>query len=74
MKRFEVGDSVRIDIPDQSDPDFNQYHDRSGEIVKVIEDDAGWHTGDERDSYLFGVEFKNGEREHFRWRDLRPDS
>lgn len=72
MRRFEVGDCVRVDIPDQSDPDFELYHDRTGEIVELIEDDTGDITGDERDSYLFGVEFENGETEHFRWRDLRP--
>jgi len=25
-KRFEVGDRVRIDIPDQTDPDFERLH------------------------------------------------
>jgi hypothetical protein len=41
-------------------------------VVEVIEDEAGQATGDERDSYLFGVEFENGDSDHFRWRDLRP--
>ena len=72
MRRFEVGDRVRIDIPDTIDPDFDRYHDRLGEVVEVIEDDAGQTTGDERDSYLFAMEFEEGETEHFRWRDLRP--
>ncbi len=72
MRRFEVGDRVRIDIPDKSDPDFEQYHDRTGEVVKLIEDDAGTVTGDVRDSYLFAVEFDGGGTDHFRWRDLRP--
>lgn len=72
MKGVDVGDRVRIDIPDKTDPDFDRYHGRFGEIIEVIEDDAGQHTGDERDSHLFGVELENGETEHFRWRDLRP--
>ncbi|RQG89265.1 hypothetical protein EA462_10620 [Natrarchaeobius halalkaliphilus] len=72
MRRFEVGDRVRIDIPDKGDPDFELYHDRKGEVVDLIEDDADAVTGDVRDSYLFAVEFGNGEIEHFRWRDLRP--
>lgn len=50
MRRFEVGDRVRIDIPDETDPDYDRYHDRVGRVVEVIEDDAGQHTGDERDS------------------------
>ena len=74
MKRFEIGDEVRIDIPDTEDPDFSTYHGRTGKISDIIEDDAGRETGDERDSYLFEVEFEEGKSEHFRWRDLRPDS
>lgn len=72
MRRFEVGDRVRVDIPDRGDPDFDRYHGRTGVVIEVIEDEAGQATGDERDSYLFGVEFENGDSDHFRWRDLRP--
>lgn len=72
MRRFEVGDSVRMDIPDTEDLDFERYHGRTGEVVEVIEDDAGKETGDERDSYLFDVEFVDGNSKHFRWRDLWP--
>lgn len=70
MRRFEPGDRVRVDIPDESDPDF-AYHGEEGEIVEIIEDDAGFETGDERDSYIFVVEL-DAEVGHFRWRDLRP--
>lgn len=72
MRRFEVGDCVRVDIPDRDDPDFDRYHGRTGEVIEVIEDEAGQATGDERDSYLFAVEFENSDSDHFRWRDLRP--
>ena len=74
MKRFEVGDEVRIDIPNTADPDFDRYHGRAGEIVDIFEDDVDEQTGDERDAYLFEVEFANGEYGQFRWRDLRPVS
>lgn len=72
MKRFGVGDRVQVDIPDTDDPDFDRYHGRTGTIVEIIEDDAGEHTGDERDGYLFHVEFTDEEVGEFRWRDLRP--
>lgn len=72
MRRFEEGDKVRIDIPDETDPDHERFHGRQGEVVEIIEDDAGQETGDERDSHLFGVEFEDGSIQHFRWRDLRP--
>jgi len=72
MRRFETGDSVRVDIPDHSDPDYEQYHGRHGEVVDVLEDDVGRETGDQRDSHLFTVEFEDGATHSFRWRDLRP--
>lgn len=72
MRRFEEGDRVRIDIPNTDDPDFHRYHGRSGEVVDIVEDDAGRETGDERDSYLFEIAFED-EIAHFRWRDLRPN-
>lgn len=72
MKRFTPGDSVRVDIPDESDPDFDEYHDRRGEVVDVREDAASDVTGDERDDVAYRVRFDNGDEMNFRWRDLRP--
>ena len=72
MQRFTEGDQVRIDIPDESDPDFEQLHGERVEVVKVFEDDAGKATGDERDSVLYRVQFSNGDSIDLRWRDLRP--
>jgi len=72
MNRFSRGDEVRIDIPDETDPDFDVYHDRRGEVVDVLEDDAGATTGDERDDVLYRIQFDDGEEMDFRWRDLRP--
>ena len=74
MTRFDVGDRVRVDIPDETDPDHERLHRQHGPIVEILEDDAGQETGDPRDSYLFSVELDNGTREHLRWRDLRPVS
>jgi len=74
MRRLEVGDRVRVDIPDKDDPDHKRLHRKRGTIVEVFEDDAGQETGDSRDSYLFTVEIDDDETEHLRWRDLRPAS
>jgi len=74
MRRFEVGDRVRIDIPDKDDPDYERLHRKHGTIVEIFEDDAGQETGDSRDSHLFSVEIGDGTTEHLRWRDLRPAS
>lgn len=68
----DVSDRVRVDIPDETDPDFARYHGRTGVVVAKTGDDASEYTGDERDSILYRVEFPDGEVKDFRWRDLRP--
>lgn len=72
MQRFTEGDRVRVDIPDDSDPDHDSFHGRHGTILQVLEDDAGAVTGDEREGSIFRVGLENGETADFRWRDLRP--
>jgi ribosomal protein L21E len=72
MKRFTVGDRVRVDIPDRDDPDFNDYHGRRGEVVDVSEDAAHTITGDSRDSVVYRIRLDGGDEIDFRWRDLRP--
>ena len=72
MQRFEEGDRVRIDIPDETDPDHERYHGIRGTVTDVFEDHAGRATGDERDSLLYKIELETGEQSDFRWRDLRP--
>lgn len=72
MPRFSTGDRVRVDIPDETDPDFEHFHDSEGVVIAVEEDDAGIETGDERDSTIYRVKFETGEKMDFRWRDLRP--
>ncbi|WP_120243321.1 hypothetical protein [Halopiger aswanensis] len=71
VNRFSVGDRVRVDIPDTTDPDF-EYHREHGVVTAIKEDAAGYATGDERDSVLYRVELESGEEMDFRWRDLRP--
>lgn len=72
MNRFDVGDAVRVDIPDKSDPDYERWHGCEGTVLEVTEDAAGIETGDPRDNISYLVEAECGECMHFRWRDLRP--
>lgn len=72
MARFTEGDRVRVDIPDETDSDFDEYHGAHGTVTTVLEDDAGEVTGDDRDSLIFRVELDSGVTEDFRRRDLRP--
>jgi len=70
--RFKVGDKVRVDIPDETDPDYDRLHGRHGEIIAILKDDAGAVTGDTRDAALYRVQLSDGSETDVRWRDLRP--
>ena len=72
MLSYEEGDRVRMDIPDETDPDHERLHGEHGTIIAIQEDDAGETTGDDRDNYLVRVELDSGETVDLRWRDLRP--
>jgi ribosomal protein L21E len=72
MERFSNGDSVRIDIPDETDPDHQEYHGEHGRVVSVLSDDVDLLTADERDAKLYRVTLDSGRTADFRWRDLRP--
>jgi len=71
MGRFTEGDRVRVDIPDERDPDFRRYHGKHGKITDILTDDASEMTQDERSSDLYRVEFESGETMDFRSHDLR---
>ena len=72
MVEFENGDQVRIDIPDESDPDF-EWHGKHGTVVEVFTDDAAEVTGNESDSKLYRVEIEQEDTEiDVRQQDLRP--
>jgi len=72
MDELNEGDRIRVDIPDETDPDHDQHHGLHGTIVDVLEDDAGRVTGEEREGLIYRVELETGETVDFRWRDLRP--
>jgi ribosomal protein L21E len=72
MDSFSEGDRVRIDIPDETDPDHTLYHGEHGTVVASLADEAEEITGDERDSILYRVELDSDEMIDFRGRDLRP--
>lgn len=72
MQRFSEGDRVRVDIPDETDPDHQVYHGEHGRAVSVLSDDADSLTADEPDSQIYRVAFASVETTNFRWRDLRP--
>jgi ribosomal protein L21E len=72
MIEFSEGDRVRVDIPDETDVDHQQYHGQHGTIVSVLRDDVNEIIGDEQDARLYRVEFESGQTMDFRRQDLRP--
>ena len=72
MSEYHVGDRVRVDIPDETDPDHDQYHGEHGEVVEILEDEAGTLTGDDRDSIIYRVQFSTGEELDLRHQSIRP--
>ncbi|QGX95836.1 hypothetical protein EI982_14120 [Haloplanus rallus] len=72
MDELNEGDPVRVDIPDETDPDHDRYHGLHGIVVEVLEDDADIVTSEERAGEIYRVELETGETADFRWRDLRP--
>jgi len=71
-ERFDAGDPVRIDIPDQMAPDYQRLHDTRGTVVEILKDDTEAVTGDLREGYIFHLMLDNWETVVVRWRDLRP--
>nr|WP_255246070.1 hypothetical protein [Halolamina sp. CBA1230] len=67
---------MRIDIPDETDPDHDRYHGREGVIEEIRTDDAAKETGRAIDSIEYLVELDDGagktEEMWFRGRDVRP--
>ena len=71
MVRFEEGDRVRIDIPRETDPDF-EWHGSHGQVSRVLEDDASEITGVPEDGVLYRVQVGDGVSIDVRGRDVRP--
>jgi ribosomal protein L21E len=72
VRRFDRGDRVRVDIPDESDPDHDRLHGETGVVSEVQADAAEDYSGDSRDNHLFFIELDSGDTVTVRWRDLRP--
>jgi len=72
MSQYDAGDRVRIDIPDETDPDHEQYHGEHGQIADILEDEAGTLTGDERGSTIYRVAFSTGGGIDLRHQSIRP--
>lgn len=71
-EEFQPWDRVRIDIPDETDPDYG-WHGEHGQVVDVLHDEAGQATGNSRDSALYRIDLEEHDSTlDVRFRDLRP--
>lgn len=70
--RFHVGDRVRVDISDESDPGFEEYRGEPGTVAYVLEEDDDSIAGNDEDSVLYTVELDSGGLIDLHGRDLRP--
>lgn len=67
VHRFVPGDRVRVDVPDETDPDHRRYHGRHGQVIAIIPDDQ---VDEER--RRFRVEFDVEGYADFPYWKLRP--
>jgi hypothetical protein len=72
MQGFSIGNRVRVDIPDETDPDHGAYHGVHGRVVAVLSDDVNSVTDDVQDSCIYRVILDMREEVDFRRHDLRP--
>ena len=72
MPEFSEGDRVRVDIPDETDPDHEPYHGVHGRVTAILTDDVGEVTGETNNSRLYRLTLETGETMDFRRRDIRP--
>ena len=72
MQGFSEGDRVRVDTPDETEPDHQTYLGEHGRVFAALSDEADSLTADEQDALLYRVVFDSGETADFRRRDWRP--
>lgn len=71
-QRWTRGDRVRVDIPDETDPDHRRFHGRHGRVIAVIPIASSGETEDEPWTLKYRVAFDGGGYADLRWYDLRP--
>jgi len=72
MPEYHVGNRVRIDIPDETNLNHDQYHGEHGQIVEILEDEADTRTVDQRDSIIYQIQLSDGEKIDVRHHAIRP--
>lgn len=72
MPDYHAGDRVKIDLPNESNPNHDPYHEEHGTIVDSLEDDSNTLGGDEQDSNIYRIHLDAGEKLEIRHLVIRP--
>jgi len=70
MPAFSVEDRVQVDIGESTDPPFDAYHGRIGEITEILARESDEPASGDHDADPVGVAFANGGRVQLQWSDL----
>ena len=70
--RWSEGDRVRVDIPDETDPDHRRFHGRHGRVIAIVPRCSSGEAEADPDRSKYRVEFDGGGYADLRWYDLRP--
>ena len=72
MPEFSTGDTVRIDIPDETDPDHDQYHGEHGQIIDVVKGEITTITGEQIEETRYRIQLSDGEELELPAHAIRP--
>ena len=72
MAEFSTGDTVCIDIPDETDPDHDSYHSDHGRIIDVVKGEITTITGEQIEEPRYWIRLLDGEELELPAHAIRP--
>ena len=72
MSEFSTGETVRIDIPDETDPDHDAYHGEHGQVIGIVEGEITTITGEQVEEIRYRIRLPNSEELELPAYSIRP--
>jgi len=72
MSEFSTGETVRIDIPDETDPDHDAYHGEHGHVIDIVEGEMTTITGEQVEEIRYRIRLPDGEELELPSHAIRP--
>ena len=72
MTEFSTGETVRIDIPDETDPDHDAYHGEHGQVIEIVEGEITTITGEQVEEIRYRIRLRDGEELELPAYSIRP--